>query len=244
MKNNKAILSVVTLAALVLAAILIGNRLATTPDALMRNRESLEATQPSAPSSPHAAMPAITPDGAGRAPSRSIDLAEPSDESDQPIRLSVTQDLGSVNGTLIQLKHLVPILPGEKEKGMTIAEYRSRLERAIEAELMFQEARCQGVDLTPQQKERLDRLEQEEDSALQELHRKQGVTWSSFGAEEVEFEKQLLTAQMLQQNLVIKQAGVAPSPQHEVQFRYEEARRELLDKLQAGARITKAELPL
>ncbi len=238
MKNTKTILSVVALAALVLAAILVGNRLATTPDTLMKNRESVNASPLSVPASPHVTMPAIT-----RPPSRTVDLAETPDESAKPIRLSVTQELGSVNGTLIQLKHLVPIFPGEKEMSMTTAEYQSRLERAIEAELMFQEARRQGVELTPQQKERLDRLGQEEDTALLELHRKQGVTWSSVGAEEVEFEKQLLSAQMLQQNLVIKEAGVAPSPEPEVQFRFEQARRELLGQLHADAKIIRAKLP-
>jgi len=51
----------------------------------------------------------------------------------------------------------------------------------------------------------------------------------------VEFEKQLLAAQMLEQ----KQAAASPSPDAEMQSRYEQARRELFDQLQASANITK-----
>lgn len=226
MKNTKTIPSVIAFAALVLAGLFIGNRQASTQVAAVKSRASDDATTPTAP---HVTRVANRPENPA--------------ESAKPIRLNVTQELGSVNGTLIQLKRLVPILPGEEEKSMTAVEYQSRLERAIEAELMFQEARRQGVELTPQQKERLDKLESDEDTALLELNRKQGVTWSSYCAEEVEFEKQLLSAQMLQQNLILKEAGVTPSPEPEIQFRFEQARRELLGQLHADAKIIRAKLP-
>jgi hypothetical protein len=66
-----------------------------------------------------------------------------------------------------------------------------------------------------------------------------GLTWSSSSPAPVEFEKRLLAAPMLEQNLVAKKAAVAPSPDPEVQAHYEQARRELLDQLQASANITK-----
>ena len=52
------------------------------------------------------------------------------------------------------------------------------------------------------------------------------------------FEQRLLTAQLLEQNLVAKRASVSPSPDPEVQARYEQARRALLDQLQTSANIT------
>lgn len=65
------------------------------------------------------------------------------------------------------------------------------------------------------------------------------MTWSSGSAEQVEFDKRLPSAQMLEQNLVTKKASVSPSPDPAVQSRYEQARRELLDQLRAIANIAR-----
>ena len=48
----------------------------------------------------------------------------------------------------------------------------------------------------------------------------------------------VLTAQLLEQNLVAKAASVAPSPDPEAQARYEQARRSLLNQLQASANLS------
>jgi len=168
-----------------------------------------------------------------------VDLPENPIPSVNPMRLSATQELGRVNGKLIHLKDLVPVLPGESEKSMTPEQYDSRLARAIEAELVFQEAGRQSVGLTPQQQQRLDKIVQNHEATLEE-YKKKGITWSSVGAAQMEFEKRLLSAQMVQQNLVAKKAAVSPSPDPAVQSRYEQARREMIEQLQASAEITRA----
>ena len=105
-------------------------------------------------------------------------------------------------------------------------------------ELTFQAARAGRVELTAAQKQRVEQVAAGHRAEL-EHYQQQGLTWSSISAEQVEFEKRLLTAQLLEQNLVAKQAAVSPSPDPEVQARYEQARRELLDQLQASATVTR-----
>jgi len=91
---------------------------------------------------------------------------------------------------------------------MTLEEYESRLNRAIEMELTFQAAAAYGVNLTPEQKQQVAGIAQRHEATLQE-YRKQGVTWSSVTAAQVDFEQRLTSALMLQQNLVA--LDVAPS---------------------------------
>jgi len=110
-------------------------------------------------------------------------------------------------------------------------------------ELTFQAAAAGGVDLTPEQKRRVDGVAQRHEASLQE-YRKQGVTWSSVMSAHVEFEKRLTSALMLQQNLVGKGAGVAPASDPRGQAQYEQARSEALSQLRANSTISvsKAEL--
>lgn len=143
-----------------------------------------------------------------------------------------------VNRTPVKLEALMPVRPGEKDKEMTREEYRSRLQRAIDAELISQAARAEGVTLTKPQQERLAKVPEKYRADL-ERYRSVGVTWSSAGPEQVEFEKQYLTDQFLEQNLVLKRAAVYPSPDPEIQSRYEQARLELLEQLAAGAVIVR-----
>lgn len=241
MKNPKMLLAVVVVATLVLAAIVFQGRQSRSTETVVEGPQPAEASAPPAsfPVGQVAAKPAATPVATAAIPAV-VDLPETPIQSVNPMRVSATQVLGRVNGKLIQLKDLVPVQPGEVEKSMTPEQYQSRLERAIEAELVFQEAGRMSVGLTPQQQQRLDKIAQEHEATLQE-YKKQGIAWSSIGAAQLEFEKQILSAQMVQQNLVSKKAGVVPSPELEMQSRYEQARRELLDQLRASAQIVKTQ---
>lgn len=239
MKNTKTFLSVAVVATLVLAAIVIRGRQPRSTEAAAESPQPAETSAP--PGSSPVGRVAATPVAATVAtPARpAVDLHETPIQSVNPMRVSATQVLGRVNGKLIQLKDLVPVQPDKAEMSMTPEQYQSRLARAIEAELVFQEAGRQAVGLTPQQQQRLDKIAQDHEATLEE-YKKQGIAWSSVGAAQLEFEKGLLSAQMLEQNLVAKKAAAAPSPEPALQFRFEQARRELLDQLQAGANITKA----
>ena len=159
------------------------------------------------------------------------------------MRVRADQVLAQVNDRAILLADLVPPRPDEQEQAMTTEEYESRLNRAIELELTFQAAAAGGVDLTPEQKRRVNGVAQRHEAALQE-YRKQGVTWSSVTPAQVEFEKRLTSALLLQQNLVAMQAHVAPASDSGVQARYEQARSEFLTRLRATGNISlsKAEL--
>jgi len=153
------------------------------------------------------------------------------------MRVRADQVLAKVNDQAIQLKHLVPLPPDEQEQAMTAEEYESRLNRAIEMVLTFQAAAAQGVDLTPEQKKRVDGIAQKHQSALQE-YSKQGVTWSSVTPAQVEFEKQFTAALFLQQNLVAIETHVAPASDPSVQARYEQARSDFLRHLDAKSIIS------
>jgi hypothetical protein len=145
--------------------------------------------------------------------------------------------LAKVNGRDILLKDLVPLQSDEQEQAMTAEEYESRLNRAIEMELTFQAAAAQSVNLTPDQKKRVEGIVQKHEATLRE-YQKQGVTWSSVTPAQVEFEKQFSTALLLQQNLVAIEAGVAPASDPNVQMRYEQARSEVLSRLKAKGNIS------
>jgi hypothetical protein len=155
-----------------------------------------------------------------------------------PRRIAAIEVLAMVNRTPVKLDALMPVRPGDKEKEMTREEYRSRLQRAIDAELIAQAALAEGVTLTQAQQQRLAKIPEKYQADL-ERYRSVGVTWSTAGTELVEFEKQFLKSQFLEQNLVLKRAAVYPSPDPEIQSRYEQARLELLEQLAAGAVIIK-----
>ena len=241
MKNTKMVLSVAVVATLALTVVVILSRQPQPENTVMESPPKVEARDPSLaavendlPAKP-AAAPVVTP----AAPAVVVDLPETPIPSVNPMQVSTTQILGRVNGTPIRLKDLVPVPPGEAEKSMTPEQYQSRLERAIEAELVFQEAERQNVGLTPRQQERVDKITQDHEATLEE-YRQQGIEWSSVGTTELEFEKRLLSAQMVQQNLVARQSSVSPSPDPEVQSRYELARSDMLEQLMASADIATA----
>ncbi len=166
-----------------------------------------------------------------------VPVADITSEPANVVKVRADQVLAEVNGKPIQLNDLVPLEAQETEKTMTPEEYESRLSRAIEMELTFQAAAAGGVDLTPEQKRRVDGVAQRHEATLQE-YRKQGFTWSSVTPAQVEFEKRLISALMLQQNLVAKVAHVAPAADANVQLQYEQARSEVLSRLRALGNIT------
>ena len=166
-----------------------------------------------------------------------VDLPEVAREPGHTVPLSAGGVLARVNGRPIELKDLVPLEARETARAMTPEEYDSRLNRAIEMELTFQAAAAQGVDLTPEQKKRVDGLAQRQEATLQE-YRKQGVTWGSVTPAQVEFEQRLTSALLLQQNLVAAEAHVAPASDAGVQARYEQARSEVLSRLKAQSNIS------
>jgi hypothetical protein len=153
------------------------------------------------------------------------------------MRVRADQMLAKVYDRAIRLADLVPLPADEQGQAMTLEEYESRLDRAIEMELTFQAAAAQGVDLTPEQKRRVDGVARKHEATLRE-YRKQGVTWSSVTPAQIEFEQRLTTALMLQQNLVAREAQVAPGSDPGVQARYEQARGEFLSRLKANGNIT------
>ena len=175
-----------------------------------------------------------TVNGAPRMAARSGQIAPPPNET----RVNTAWVLAKVNQTPIQLRDLMPVRPGETDKDLTTDEYGSRLQRAIETELAFQAARAQGVELTVAQWQRLEQVGARHQADL-DHYRNYGLSWSSISPEQVEFEKRLMAAQMLEQNLVAKRAAAAPSAAPEMQARYEQARRELFEQLQASANVTK-----
>lgn len=153
------------------------------------------------------------------------------------MRVRADRPLAKVNNQAVLLKDLVPLREGEQEQTMTGEEYQSRLERAIEMELTFQAAALQRVNLTSEQKRRVNGIVQKHEAALRD-YQKQGITWSSVTPSQVEFEQRLTSALLLQQNLVAMEARVAPSSDPGVQARYEQARSELLGRLKVGGIIS------
>jgi len=166
-----------------------------------------------------------------------VPAADITSEPANMVRVRADQVLAKVNDRAILLADLVPLRPDEQEQAMTAEEYESRLNRAIEMELTLQAAAAGGVDLTPEQKRRVEGVAQKHEAALQE-YRKQGVTWSSVTATQVEFEQRLTSALMLQQKLVAREADVTPSPDATLQARYEDALRALFVRLKSTADIT------
>jgi len=152
------------------------------------------------------------------------------------VQVRADQVLAKVNDQAILLKDLAPLRADEQEQAMTVEEYESRLNRAIEMELTFQTAAAQGVDLTPDQKRRVEGVARKPEAALRE-YTKQGITWSSVTATQVEFEQRLTAALMLQQNLVALEVPVAPSSDANVQLRYEQTRSDVLSRLKAHGNI-------
>lgn len=204
---------------------------------------ALNSVEPSAEAKLLPAHSATIP-AAHKVPSASVtpsvttaDLPEVAREPAHALRVPAELVLAKVNGQHIRLKDLVPLEPQETEKVVTPEEYESRLNRAIEMELTFAAAAAQGVALTPEQSKRVNSIAQKHEATFREYN-KQGITWSSLTAAQLEFEQRLTAALMLQQNLVAKEAGVAPSSSAAIQAQYEEALRSLIARLKASANIS------
>ncbi len=165
-----------------------------------------------------------------------VPVADIASQPANVMRVRADQVLAKVNAKPIQLKDLAPLEAQETEKTMTPEEYESRLNRAMEMELTLQAATAQGVDLSAEQKKRLDSIAQKHEATFRE-YGKQGITWSSLTAAQLEFEQRLTAALMLQQNLVAKEAKVKPSQDAATQARYEDALRALLVRLKSTGNI-------
>jgi hypothetical protein len=166
-----------------------------------------------------------------------VPVADIVSESANIMRVRADRVLAKVNDRTILLKDLVSLRPDQQEQAMTVEEYESRLNRAIEMALTFQAAANRRVDLTPEQKKRVDGIGQRHAATAQQ-YQKQGITWSSVTAGQVEFEQRLTAALLLQQNLVAKEAGVAPASDPTMQARYEQARGEVLNQLRAQGKVS------
>jgi hypothetical protein len=164
-------------------------------------------------------------------------------ESANVVQVRADQVLAKVDDRVVQLKDLVPLPSDEQEQAMTAEEYGSRLNRAIEMELTFQAAAARGVDLTPEQKQRVNGVARKHEATFEE-YTNQGVTWSSVTPAQVEFEQRLTAALMLQQNLVAREAGVAPASDPMTQARYEQARSEVFSRLRSNGNISVSTIEL
>ncbi len=152
------------------------------------------------------------------------------------VRLIPDQVLATVNKEPIQLRHLIPVGEDKAESVLTPEEYSSRLQRAIDVEVVLQAARNAGVDLTEAQQKRRDAIDAGSQAELAH-YQKHGLSWSTNGPGQVAFEKRLLSAQMLEQNMVAKASTLSPSTDPAIQSRYELARLDLLKQLHAAANV-------
>jgi hypothetical protein len=231
MKNRKLIVAVVALVVVIAAILLLKSRPAPAPPAV----PSPAAPEPLAP-------PALPPTATSPAPPPAEAIAPSQHAPEQgaqvtpPVvaRVGAGQILATVNNVPIMLKDLMALAPGDmsSEQRMEPDVYESRLNRAIEAELTFQAARSQNVNLTDEQQLRLQHI-RDKAAADIEAYKSQGMTWTSIKPEQLEFEERMTSALLLQQNLVAKAGG--PSPQEAEA--YAESLRKLLNQLRAAANI-------
>jgi hypothetical protein len=153
------------------------------------------------------------------------------------VKVSPVLALATVNRTEIRLEHLMPLrLTSYETVPMERSIFRSRLQRAIEAELIFQAASDAGIELTESQQRRLDQIAPKHESNLEEL-KPYGMSWDTLSEAQVSFERRMTETMMLRQNLVASTDAVAPSPDSETQAQYEQALQAMLDKLTASAVI-------
>jgi len=241
MKNPKSLLLVVAIAAPVIVALALRS---SNVEVNMTTSMPARATPiPAAAGGPARSAPgAFVARSAGSAPRISstdsaVRLPEVHAEGVEAVHVRSDQVLARINSTAIQLRDLVPLAEGETERTMTREEYDSRLNRAMETELVLQAVAARGLDLTAEQKARLQRIAQEHKATMEE-YKQQGLTWNSVTAAQIEFETRLTSALMYLQNLVRQEAKVAPSVDPQMQARFEQARRELLSRLKANATIS------
>jgi hypothetical protein len=153
-----------------------------------------------------------------------------------PVSVPADEVLGTVNDRSLLLKDLVPLRSDERQQSMTSEEFHSRLQRAVEMEVTFQAAAAQGVGLAPAQRSRVETIAQKHQKSFRD-QQGQGITWSSVTAAQVAFEQRYTSALLLQQNLIAREAGVAPSSDRALQARYEQARSDLLNRWKATSNI-------
>ena len=159
------------------------------------------------------------------------------------VEVSPVLVLATVNRKEIRLEHLMPLKSVSIETvPMEQSIFRSRLQRAIEAELIFQAASDAGIELTESQERRMAQIAPKHESNLEEL-KPHGLSWDSVSDAQVQFERRMTEAMMLRQNLVASTDAVAPSPNREKQARYEQALQATLDTLKASAVIETQDIP-
>jgi hypothetical protein len=156
--------------------------------------------------------------------------------SGQVVSIRAGQVLATVNHIPITLNDLVAVAADAVEHKMTVEEFNARLAKAIEAELTMQTARVRGVELTPEQQQRVQELREKHRESL-EQYAEQGISWTSVGPRQLELETRQMTALLVQQNLVMLDSGLAPGTDPAQQALYEQKLRELLDQLRAGANV-------
>ncbi len=236
MKHRKFILCVAILAAAGISALVFQHlaHRSTEPGVESANSPAVEPLTTTTEVGPAAADPSPPSSARPRRPPAVAPAIALVPEWSVVVRAD--QVLATINGQPIQLKDLVSLGPDGTERAMTEEQYRSRLNRAIEMELTAQAAQAQGVGLSAEQQQRLTKIGRDHRAKLRE-YQQQGISWSSATTAQLEFERRLMSALMLQQNLVAKEAAVAPSPDTSVQARYEQALSEMLGRLKATAAV-------
>jgi hypothetical protein len=168
------------------------------------------------------------------------DLVEIKDDQDsvtgQGVRLTAGRVLATVNQIPLTLADMVPVTAGQMEVVMEAEEYEIRMAKAVEAELTLQAARSQGVGLDLAQQERVTKIAQRHAETMAKM-KEEGVTWTSVTAEQIAMQERQMAVNMLQQNLVKKEAGVWPSADPAEQAKYEAALRALMERLKSNAAI-------
>jgi multidrug efflux pump subunit AcrA (membrane-fusion protein) len=237
--NKQRFMLVAAVVVIALATVLLLRREPPPPSPPTVTAEPPREIAP-APTSPFATLPPL-PEAVTESPTPP-ELEEITVEEGQAplkvVRVRADQILATVNHIPVMLKDLMPLRAGETEKSMTPEEYSARLNRAIEMNLTFQAARAQNISLTEAQQRQLQQMQNARQAELQE-QQQQGMKYTSFSAEDLEFETQLTMAMMLLQNLLAKEGGPSPLEHEE----YGEALQKLLDQLKADANIATSQPP-
>jgi len=194
----KKLLPLVVVVALVaLAAVFLARRPAAPPQ-----DESSQASPGAAPKAPPP-PPFVAP------PRPVVENVAPEPDSggevEQVVHVYPEQVLATINGTAITLKDLAGVAGMKREKDQVLSRhmYDFLLSRAIDRELVFQEARAQGLQLTPEQKEQLAAMR------AQEVQAGSGVIDLTMSPERLDLEQRDAEGRMLLVNLA-SASGVAP----------------------------------
>jgi|ERR1051326_5348835 hypothetical protein len=175
--------------------------------------ESKKRTTASAPS-PKAAAASDSTTKAAAARVAVPDVKAPPTPQAKSLTIRADQVLVKVNGVAITGKDLMPFDPAnpDQTKSMSPEAYQYLLDRAIERELTFQEAKKEGVELTDSQRQQLDQLRQSLKKEEEEKVQKGLIAHMSSGAPVgavIDFQVHDSTAAMLL-NALLDNAGVPP----------------------------------